>query len=234
MFVLPFHREDDSVDVPLAVIALILINTCLWIASATLGSPAVVFARFGFVPAQPHLFTAFASLFLHTGFWHLAGNMWFLWMFGRRVERSLGSFLFLALYLSSGFGAVLLHYAFNRGSAIPCVGSSGAISGIVACFFVLFPSAWFDLEIYLGWWRVKRVSLNTIGAVGAWIGQQTLLGFLSQSLHFSSVAFWGLIGGFAVGLSGSLLFKSVAGVDAFGFHGSRVISKSDLTRLELP
>jgi membrane associated rhomboid family serine protease len=241
VFVLPFYREDDSVDVPAAVIALILIDTCIWIAGATLSSPAVVFARYGFVPAQPHLFTAFTSLFLHAGFWHLAGNMWFLWMFGRRLERSLGPFLFLALYLSSGFGAVLLHYAFNRGSAIPCVGSSGAISGIAGCFFVLFPSAGFDLEIYLGWWRVKRVPLNTMGAVAGWIGEQTFLGILSRDAHYSLVASWGHIGGFAVGLVGSLLFRSVASVDAFGFpdkqswlHGPRVLSKSDLTRLDVP
>ncbi len=239
MFVLPFYRGHDSAGVPITVFALILLNSVAWIATSVLSSPAVLFRKYGFVPADPHFSTAFTSMFLHAGLWHLAGNMWFLWMFGRRVERSLGPLIFFSVYFLSGFGGVLLHYLLNRGSSLPLVGASGAISGIVGCFFVLFPNAEFDLAIYLGWWRVKQISANTRGAVGAWIGEQTVLGLLTQAVHFSPVAFWGHVGGFLVGLLGSLLIQAPITINMLGlsdrrplFHGPPVMSKSDISRLD--
>lgn len=155
-------------------------------------------------------------MFLHAGILHLLGNMWFLWMFGKEVEKSFGPWLFALVYLLCGAGGSLLHLLFNINSSLPCVGASGAISGIVGCFFVLFPKADFDLAIYFGWFRIATIKSHTTAAVGAWIGEQALLGLLTQAVRFSSTAFWGHIGGFAVGAATALCFKKLIPLDITG------------------
>jgi len=127
--------------------------------------------------------------------------MWFLWMFGNRVENTIGPWFFGLVYLACGLGGSLLHYSFNSGSMIPCVGASGAISGIVGCFFVLFPKANFDLIFYFRWIELKTIHTYTHVAVGAWIAEQTLLAVLTKALGASSIAFWAHVGGFSVGLA---------------------------------
>ena len=154
---------------------------------------------YGFVPAHPHWSTAFFAMFLHAGWWHLIGNMWFLWMFGRHVEVEVGSVAFLGLYLICGVCGQGLHHAFNAQSTIPLVGASGAISGVAGLYYVLFPNSKFDLDVYLGWWHIKTIETRTRGAVGAWIGEQIVLGALTSISHFSSTAFWAHVGGFSAG-----------------------------------
>src|SRR5205809_209840 len=80
--------------------------------------------------------TVLSSMFLHAGILHYVGNMFFLWMFGYRIENTFGAWLFAFVYLLCGFGASGLHYLINSTSTIPCVGASGAISGIMGCYFV--------------------------------------------------------------------------------------------------
>jgi hypothetical protein len=138
-------------------------------------------------------------MFLHAGFWHFAGNMFFLWMFGYRVENTFGRWLFAAVYIVCGCGAAALHFAFNRTSTIPLVGASGAISGIVGCYVVLFPRSRFDVVVVLFRWPIETIYTETYGAVGAWIGEQAILALLTQAAQFSEVAFWGHIGGFVTG-----------------------------------
>lgn len=234
MFVLPSYHGDDSADGPVTggVLCISLMALCVWIATGFSSEP--LFTRYGFIPAHPRILTAMTSMFLHAGFWHIAGNLWFLYMFGRRVERSLGTPLFVFVYLASGLAGTALHFAFNRTSAIPCVGASGAISGIIGCFFVLFPHAKFDLEVYFGWWRVTRIPAHTLGAVGAWLGEQILLGLLSQAGLLATVAFWAHVGGFVLGALSALVLKSlVVGEAATPFTGRSVMSKSDIARLDL-
>lgn len=121
--------------------------------------------------------------------------MWFLWMFGNKVEEMLGGWIFFPVYRVSGFAGDLLHYLFNTTSAIPCVGASGAISGIAGCFFVLYPRANFELIFYFRIWELKTIHTYTSVAVGAWIAEQTVLGLLSMKLQSFSVAFWAHVGG---------------------------------------
>ncbi len=113
---------------------------------------------------------------------------------------------FLPVSLACGVGASALHYLLNLSSSIPCVGASGAISGIVGIYFVLFPKSRFDLCIYLGWWHIKTIPARTHAAVGAWIGEQTLLGLRTEAVPVSSVAFWAHVGGFLTGVAAALLF----------------------------
>jgi len=113
------------------------------------------------------------------------------------------------MYLVCGLGGSLLHYELNSGSSIPCVGASGAISGIVGIYFILFPKSKFELEIYLRWSRVKSIPTHTHTAVGAWIAEQSLLGLLTKVTHVSSIAFWAHVGGFSVGVLAGLIFVLV-------------------------
>ena len=206
MFVFPYSREKFYNKTPWIVLGLTIINTAILI--ATYSDPKPVFLKYGFVAADPHLLTAVTSMFLHAGFWHLAGNMFFLWMFGGQVENRLGPWLFSLLYLVCGLGGGGLHYLTNHESTIPTVGASGAISGIVGAYFLFFPRARFDLDFYLGWWRVKTVRTRTYAAVGAWFGEQLLLG-LSTMTHGASIAFWAHVGGFLAGLGGAAVFRAV-------------------------
>jgi len=200
VFIFPYNRDNSVKDTPWVVAGLIIINSALLVLIWVSGPAETLFMKHGFTPAHPQMLTAFTSMFLHAGFWHLFGNMWFLWMFGNQVENILGRWLFLLVYLACGFGGDFAHYIFNSTSTIPLVGASGAISGIAGCFFVLYPKANFDLIFYFGYVRLKTIHTYTSIAVGAWIGEQALLGLLSLKFQLFSVAFWAHVGGFAVGL----------------------------------
>ncbi|HET8964684.1 MAG TPA: rhomboid family intramembrane serine protease [Candidatus Acidoferrum sp.] len=216
MFLLPINNDLDADNRPWAVIGLIALNSAILIATYAFGNSQQVFLRYGFVPAHPGLLALFTSMLLHAGFWHLAGNSWFLWMFGKQVEKSTGPWLFLALYALCGLGGSFLHALFNSNSSLPCVGASGAISGIAGLFLILFPTADCDLVFYFGWIRLARVDSNAKTAVGAWIGEQALLGILSQAVDFSTTAFWAHVGGFIVGLLAGLAFKGLIPLDKDG------------------
>ena len=241
MFVLPINRDMDTANTPHTVIGLIIVNSLLLAATYAFSSPEAVFHQYGFIPAQPHLRTLFTSMFIHAGIWHLVGNMWFLWMFGKEVENSMGPWLFSFAYLLSGLGGCWLHFLFNPSQSIPLGGASGAISGIVGSFFILFPKADFDLVVYLGWIRIKTFKSHTTVAVGVWIAEQTLLGLLSQAVRFSSTAFWGHVGGFVVGVISAILFRNLVPLDIEGvpvtkpwFVPEKIVKeRDDITQLKL-
>lgn len=201
MFILPYNRDNPVRRTPWVVFALMFINGVILMAEYVDG-PEKWFAAHGFIATHPTLETAFSSMFLHAGFWHYAGNMFFLWMFGNRVENMFGRWLFTLAYLLSGFGSVLLYYGLDLHSSVPCVGASGAISGIVGAFLILFPTAKFDLDIYFRWMVVKTYKTHAPTAVLAWFGEQAVLGLLMSALHVSGgVAYWGHVGGFLTGVA---------------------------------
>jgi membrane associated rhomboid family serine protease len=220
VFILPINQDNFVTKTPKVVIALIITNSVLLLAT-NWGSQSV-FSQYGFIPAQPRVTNLFSSMFLHAGILHLVGNMWFLWMFGVRVEDRLGRLAFVSLYLFSGLGAAALHYAFNKGSTIPCVGASGAISGVAGAYFIFFPRSRVDLAIYLpGYYgTLKTFQTRTHAALGAWFGEQFLLGLLFYYAHIRfSVAVWAHVGGFVVGLSLALAFLAARppeGIEAVG------------------
>jgi membrane associated rhomboid family serine protease len=156
----------------------------------------------GAKPADYALVPVFTSMFLHAGWLHLLGNMWFLYIFGDNVEDRLGHFRYLVTYLLCGVGAALAHFVFNLHSHVPTVGASGAIAGVLGAYFVLFPSArvltWFGFFVlWLPAWLV----------LGYWFVLQFLNGAASTlSTSASPVAFWAHVGGFLTGL---MLVKAV-------------------------
>jgi membrane associated rhomboid family serine protease len=154
------------------------------------------------VPAEAALIPILTSMFLHGGWLHLLGNMWFLWIFGDNIEDHLGHTLYLLFYLVSGIAAALLHTLLNPASAVPSVGASGAIAGVMGAYFVLFPSArvltlvpfffiyfvWLPAWVMLGYWFVVQF---LSGAASSMVPAQRNVG---------GVAFWAHVGGFVAGV----------------------------------
>lgn len=138
------------------------------------------------------------SMFLHAGFLHLAGNMLFLWIFGDNLEDQLGHLGFLIFYLAAGIAAALAHIAADPGSAIPTVGASGAIGGVMGGYLLLFPRAKVDiLLIFVVFFRVFTVPAWVL--LGLWFGMQIFSG-LSTPTNGGGVAYWAHAGGFLAGI----------------------------------
>jgi membrane associated rhomboid family serine protease len=147
-------------------------------------------------PVPIHL-TFLTSMFLHAGLLHLLGNLWFLWIFGSLVERTLPSPLFLVVYLACGLGAAVTHVALQPHSPIPLVGASGAISGIMGAYLWLKPMR--KLRVWIFFVSVDIPALITLPA---WLLLQVLSGLatLNSGQLQGGVAYWAHVGGFATGL----------------------------------
>jgi len=145
----------------------------------------------------------FTSLFLHANFWHLLGNIWFLWVFGDNLERKLGGFKFLLFYLLCGAGAALL-YAFSAvNQDIPVIGASGAISGVMGGYLVFFARNKIKTLVPLIFiWTLA--SVPAVFFIIFWFVLQ-IVGVLVGSGDM--VAYWGHIGGFAAGIALALFIK---------------------------
>lgn len=155
--------------------------------------------------APPPLVTVFTSMFLHGGLLHLGGNMLYLWIFGNNVEDTLGRARFTGLYLVSGAAAAAAQTLVNPSSKIPMVGASGAVSGVLGAYLLLFPYATILTLVTFGFfWRF--IHLPAVIVLGLWIVLQFLSGYLSLSAVGAEggVAFFAHIGGFFVGMA--LLF----------------------------
>jgi rhomboid family protein len=145
----------------------------------------------------PFWTTLFTSMFLHGGWAHLGGNMLYLWTFGDNVERRLGSMRFLVFYLVCGVAAALAHVAFNAHSNVPTVGASGAISGVLGGYLVLFPRN--QVRV------LTRGGIATVPAVvmlGLWIVIQLLssVGSITDAGESTGVAYLAHVGGFVAGV----------------------------------
>lgn len=155
----------------------------------------------------PNWLTLLTCIFLHGGWMHFLGNMWFLFIFGDNVEDRLGHALYLFFYLASGIAASFVHLITNTGSGVPTVGASGAIAGVMGAYFVLFPHARV-LSIIPLFVFVQVVNLPASLFLGIWFVIQFFQGTLAiTSSETGGVAWWAHIGGFAVGFLVGWLFK---------------------------
>src|ERR1043166_4713015 len=150
----PFRDNIPSRSFPVINIALILVNVVVFFYELSLGRHLEAFiAQYGVIPAAVFELprsgaplTAIAipfltSMFLHGGWLHLIGNMWYLWIFGDNVEDRLGHFTYLAFYLLCGLGAGIVHTIVNYDTVVPSVGASGAIAGVLGAYVVSYPGA---------------------------------------------------------------------------------------------
>jgi membrane associated rhomboid family serine protease len=169
--------------------------------------------RWGTIPAEVshghRLVTLVTSQFIHAGWLHILGNMLFLWVFGDNIEDTMGHIGYLIFYILCGIAAASLQVFVNSGSHTPEVGASGAISGVLAAYLVLFPRGNIRTLILLGW--IPLIFLIPAWVIiGYWIVLQFINGFLSLGVRTqegSGVAYFAHVGGFVAGLVLVNLFK---------------------------
>jgi len=161
---------------------------------------------YGFIPADWSILTAFTCMFLHAGLDHIFGNMWYLFLFGDNVEDRFGHVKFLLFYLASGFAATFVNYMVDPASLIPTIGASGAISGVMGAYIVLFPKA--RVQTLLGYYMT---TLPAFIMLGLWFALQL---FFGTSSFFggdgSGIAYWAHIGGFVAGALSGLVYRAVS------------------------
>jgi membrane associated rhomboid family serine protease len=140
---IPLRALLRRIDTPVITLLIIALNTLCFFFELSL-SPAqenLFIHRYALVPDHLHLTALVTYMFLHSGWLHLIGNMWFLWVFGSHIENALGAARFLGFYLLCGVVSVVLQLTMNLGSPIPTLGASGAIAGVMGAFLILYPRA---------------------------------------------------------------------------------------------
>lgn len=194
---------------------LIIVNVLVFFYEVTLPAKAgqALIYTFGLIPAHtemlfsPHgttltsaLLPMVTSMFLHGGWMHLLGNMLFLWVFGGAVEDALGHLQYLIFYFICGIGSALAHTIFNWGSKVPTVGASGAISGVMGAFIVLFPAARVATLIP-ALFLFFTVRIPAFLMLGYWFFLQIFSGLASLGVggQQGGVAWWAHVGGFLLG-----------------------------------
>ena len=156
--------------------------------------------RFGFRPAEFSLISLFTSLFLHGGFLHLAGNMLFLWIFGDNIEYRLGRPLYIVGYLLFGVAATLFFAVFSLDSEIPLIGASGAISGVLGCYYLWFPQNRVRCFLFLFPFLMTTIMIPARIVLAFYLLIDNLLPFLVNGSGSGGVAHGAHIGGFFAGL----------------------------------
>jgi len=160
------------------------------------------------------LSNVFTSMFLHGSWLHLLGNMWFLWIFGNNIEDSMGHVRFVAFYLICGLAAALAQVVANPDSTIPMVGASGAISGVMGAYLMLFPRVRVYALVFLGFFFTS-VGMPAWVMLGYWFLIQIFSGLVSFGQQGGGVAFWAHAGGFVAGV---VLVKLFARPDYLEAH----------------
>ncbi|MDX1503809.1 MAG: rhomboid family intramembrane serine protease [Thermoanaerobaculia bacterium] len=145
------------------------------------------------------------SMFLHGGWMHLLGNMWFLWIFGNNIEDSMGAGRFVVFYLACGVAAALAHIVTDPASVVPMVGASGAISGVMGAYLVLYPRVRVD-TLFILFVYVRVFSLPAWVVLVEWFAIQLFSGIGTLGGPGAGVAFWAHVGGFVAGLALIRLF----------------------------
>jgi membrane associated rhomboid family serine protease len=159
----------------------------------------------GYKPAAPQASDLLFSLFLHGGFLHLFGNMLFLWIYGDNVEYRLGHLRYLLAYIATGIAATLFFALFASGSAVPLVGASGAISGVLGFYFLWFPRNTVRMFVFLFPFFMNTIAVRARIVLGIYLVVDNLLPFLVSSGGGGGVAHGAHIGGFVAGLAGAWL-----------------------------
>jgi membrane associated rhomboid family serine protease len=225
--VIPYHDENETQRTPFVTLALIAVTTLTWLLVQGAGS-TVPLARsvceLGLIPGELTMTVppgtpfpmgerlvcltdagaqygnVLTSMFLHGSWMHLIGNMWFLWLFGNNIEDSMTRPRFLAFYLLTGLGAALAQVWADPSSHVPMVGASGAISGVMGAYLVLFPRVRIYTMVPLGFF-LHSMPLPAWVMLIYWAVLQFAGGLTRiASAQSGGVAFWAHLGGFAAGV----------------------------------
>jgi hypothetical protein len=216
---IPLRDSQPSYSTPVVTIALIAVNTLIFLFEAALDpySRNHFVSTYGMVPARFDPSTLVSSMFLHGGWMHLIGNMWFLWIYGDNVEDVLGRAKYLVFYLASGVAAGLVHLVTNAGSPIPTVGASGAIAGVMGAYMLKFPHSRIVtlLPIFIFF---TTVEIPAFVILVYWFVIQFFsgVGELGRAgVHEGGVAWWAHIGGF---VAGAVLIKAMRTRERYRRH----------------
>jgi len=209
----PIGDENEHTGVAFVSIGLIALNVLAWLLEINQPTEAALQSfveAWGVVPREystgrdlppsipvPYWTTLLTSMFLHGGWGHLGGNMLFLWIFGDNIEHRVGHARFLIFYLVCGLAAGVAHIVFNSGSVIPTVGASGAISGILGGYLLLFPRN----RVYVMTWG-GVAAVPAVLMLGLWILLQFInsVGAVAATPETGGVAYLAHIGGFFAGM----------------------------------
>jgi membrane associated rhomboid family serine protease len=211
---IPFRDNIPSRTFPVITISIILANIFVFLYELGLGRRLEPFiAQYGVVPASVFAWPQsglpliavglpfLTSMFLHGGWLHLIGNMWYLWIFGDNVEDRLGHLTYLIFYILCGLGAGIVHTVVNYDTVVPSIGASGAIAGVLGAYVISFPSARVLtlLPIFIFW---PIIEIPAVFFLGFWFIVQFLSGTasLGAAANTGGVAFWAHIGGFIIGM----------------------------------
>ena len=208
---IPLRDVIPSRTTPYLTVTIIVINALAWLFELSL--PREVLPLFlqvyGVVPAELHPPTLITSMFLHGGWSHVLGNMWYLWIFGDNVEDRLGHGRFLVFYLLCGIGAAIGQTVMDPDSLLPMIGASGAIAGIMGAYFVLYPrSRVLTLIPLIIFWEI--IEVPAIFLLGFWFVMQLFsAGAIAVTANSAGggVAFMAHVAGFVVGLIGIFAFR---------------------------
>jgi membrane associated rhomboid family serine protease len=212
---IPLKDMTPRRSVPVVTLLLIAVNVIVFIHQISLPPRAAdAFIQiYGLVPAkiqyalagrhytlQEALLPLFTCMFLHAGYLHIIGNMWFLWIFGANVEDAFGPIPYLFFYLGCGVISSVTQAAFSWGSHVPSLGASGAISGVLGAYIILFPGSRILslVPLFIIWFMARSPAVVFIGL---WFLVQFLSGIGSLGVASAGgVAWWAHIGGFVAGL----------------------------------
>ncbi len=215
-------------DFPIVTYGLIIFNAAAYLAIVR-GDPANVILNFGLIPVTPSPRTMFVFSFLHRDIVHLAGNLFFLWLFGRKVEEAIGAIEYLLLYVGGGFAAAIVHVAIGAAffppewAKQPVIGASGPIAAIAGLFFIRFARHKF---------RIGEIGIPALPVLMAWLFAQLTLGVLGlyrsslnigiAVLNLREVGYWAHIGGFLFGMGIAKVTKmAVAGEKEYLLNSAR-------------
>jgi len=217
---IPLRDTVQARSHPIVTVSLIVINCIAYLLQLALGNSLNEFIiNYGFIPSRffhfmekgkifSGILPLFSCIFLHGGWFHLIGNMWYLWIFGDNVEDRVGHFKFVIFYILCGILAGLAHAFTNASSGIPTIGASGAIAGVMGAYIILYPRAriWSLIPIFF---FVRFIEIPAIIFLGLWILLQFFMGISSAHLGPSQggVAWWAHIGGFISGAVLIFIFK---------------------------
>ncbi|HEU4800984.1 MAG TPA: rhomboid family intramembrane serine protease [Gemmatimonadales bacterium] len=229
----PYKDDNPTLATPVATLALIAANLLVWFVVQGMGQDPAMSAsvcRLALIPGdllgripdgtvvpigpgaacvmstESVWYTMITSMFLHGGWLHLIGNMWFLWVFGNNVEDSMGRIRYIVFYLLCGLAAAGLQTMFAPSSAIPMLGASGAIGGVMGAYVLLYPRVRVHMLVVLVVF-VTRIQVPAFLMLGYWFLLQLVGGAATAGSEEGGVAFWAHVGGFLAGALLVMLFK---------------------------
>jgi len=209
---IPIRDNIPSRTVPVVTVTLIIVNVLAFLYELALGGALSGFMySFAVIPAKSFsliregaavsgLWPFFTAMFLHGGWWHLIGNMLYLWIFGDNVEDTMGHLGFLVFYVLCGLGSNLAHALSDPASTIPSLGASGAIAGVLGAYIILFPRSKVVTLVPIVFF-IHFIEIPAFLFLGIWFLLQIMSGLASLGVQTASggIAWWAHIGGFAIG-----------------------------------